>query len=75
MVRFDEELDVDALVDLVIEQSNTLKAPERPVKTFKKKSNAMTQVQKDKAREWRKKQYKKSKKYIKKIKERQRGSS
>jgi len=69
MVRYDEELDVDALVDLVIEQSNTLKVPERPVKALKKQSNAMTQVQKEKAREWRRKQYKKSKEYFKKIKQ------
>ena len=69
VVKYDEELDVNELLDASIANTMPLKTPERSVKTLKNKTNTMTQVQKEKAREWRRKKYKESKEYFKKIKQ------
>lgn len=68
IVKFDEELDVDKLIGLAIANNTSLKAPSKPVKPFKNKSNVMTPVQKEKAREARKKGYQRAKEWQKKVK-------
>ena len=68
-VKYNDTLDVERLVNIAIENNVPLKAPSKPVKPFKNKSNAMTPVQKEKAREARKKGYQRAKEWQKKVKE------